>query len=420
MQPRIYFSDEHHIREGLIDADALIVLTTLQEAGYTAYLVGGGVRDLLMGGEPKDYDISTSAHPEEIKELFGRKCLLIGRRFRLAHIRFGEKIIEVSTFRAGSAEDAELITRDNIWGTPEEDVLRRDFTMNGLYYDPSDHRIIDYVGGFQDLNQGLLRTIGDPHLRFKQDPVRMLRCLKFLARFNLKVDPPTLEAIEVNCHEILKSAPARLLEEILRMLESGASAPFIRLLEKHGLFDLLYPLLGQALKTEVSERIFAFLERADALICERKPKSLPRPTLFASFLFPLLEAVVQIDFVEEGSRPPLHRIHRIARSLVEELCVHAFPRAPRRFAHDLIYVLETQYRFTPLTRRKIRKEALLAQPEYPAARFFLELRTRLDPSLEEVAAEWELKEPPAPGSRRRPRRTRHSRGRSSSARSAKR
>ena len=159
MSPKIYQSDQHTLDRNQCDPNSLKVIQTLQQAGHVAYLVGGSVRDLLLKSKPKDYDISTSARPEEIKSLFRSQCLLIGRRFRLAHIRFGRKVFEVSTFRAGDTDSAELIVRDNVWGTPEQDVLRRDFTINGLFYDPSTETIIDFVDGYADLRKNYLRTI---------------------------------------------------------------------------------------------------------------------------------------------------------------------------------------------------------------------------------------------------------------------
>ena len=154
-EPILYSPQAHHIDASLIDPDALEVIQKLQEHGHIAYLVGGGVRDLLSGATPKDFDVSTSARPEEVKKVFGRRCLLIGRRFRLAHIRFGKKVIEVATFRRRDSDEGELIVEDNAWGTPEEDALRRDFTLNGLFYNPLDETIIDYVGGVRDLEKGL-------------------------------------------------------------------------------------------------------------------------------------------------------------------------------------------------------------------------------------------------------------------------
>ena len=194
MQPKTYTFEEHQISPDRIDPHALQVIDKLRQAGYKAYLVGGGVRDLLLNQRPKDFDVSTSAEPEEIRSLF-RNALLIGRRFRLAHIRFGKKVIEVATFRAGDPETAGLIIRDNVWGSEEEDVMRRDFTINGLFYNPENQTVIDYVGGFPDVEKRILRTIGQPEVRFIQDPVRMIRLLKFCARFDLEIDRPSHEAL---------------------------------------------------------------------------------------------------------------------------------------------------------------------------------------------------------------------------------
>ncbi|MEN9654702.1 MAG: poly(A) polymerase, partial [Chlamydiota bacterium] len=208
MQPKVYTPDQHGITLEHVDPNAAHVIETLRKAGHTAYLVGGGVRDLLLKQTPKDFDISTSAKPEEIRRLF-RSAILIGRRFRLAHVRFGSDIIEVSTFRAGETETSELIVRDNVWGSEEEDVLRRDFTINGLFYDPTTQTVIDYVEGYPDIEKRVLRTIGHPEQRFRQDPVRMIRLIKFMARFDLAIDPPTLEAL-LSCKEhIVHSSSAR-------------------------------------------------------------------------------------------------------------------------------------------------------------------------------------------------------------------
>ena len=183
MPPRILPRAEHTVSRRNIDPDALKVLYRLKSHGFTAYLVGGGVRDLLLGRKPKDFDIATSAHPQAVKRLF-RNCFIIGRRFRLCHVRFGKKVVEVSTFRrlAEAQQGETLIVRDNTFGTPEEDAFRRDFTVNALFYDIATFSVIDYVAGLEDLQQRLIRTIGDPATRFREDPVRMLRAVALAAR----------------------------------------------------------------------------------------------------------------------------------------------------------------------------------------------------------------------------------------------
>src|SRR2546423_3599875 len=212
VEPRIVPREAHPISRRDIDPDALKVLYRLRQGEYTAYLVGGSVRDLLLGRRPKDFDIGTSAHPQQVKRLF-RNCWIIGRRFRLAHVKFGNKVIEVATFRRQLAageeivaegvpapdpttpEGQHLIHHDNTFGTPEEDAFRRDFTINALAYDISDFSIIDYVGGLEDLRAGVVRAIGDPEVRLREDPVRMLRAIALAARLNFTIDPPVLDAI---------------------------------------------------------------------------------------------------------------------------------------------------------------------------------------------------------------------------------
>jgi poly(A) polymerase len=312
--PNIYSLDTHQLPIEKIDPDALYVMKKLKDAGYIAYLVGGGVRDLLLGKTPKDFDISTSAEPEQIRRLF-RNCLLIGRRFRLAHIRFGQKILEVSTFRSGDNEADTLILRDNQWGTPEEDVYRRDFTINGLYYDASNQTIIDYVGGYEDIKKGYLRTIGQPFLRFKQDPVRMLRLLKFRARFNLEIDHDAHIALLETRHEIIKSSSARVLEEVLRMLESGAAHPFFKLLSDYGLMQLLMPDVAAFLETEEGEQILSFLQEVDASCFHVNMPPVDRAVLLCCIVFPLLEKRIKKKFIDREKLPHFGEIQDEAHDL---------------------------------------------------------------------------------------------------------
>lgn len=263
MTPTIYPKEEHGIELDSIDPKALYILEKLCHAKYTAYLVGGGVRDLLLKKKPKDFDIATSAKPEEIKKVFPN-ALLIGKRFRLAHVRFGKKVIEVSTFRAGNIENEDLIVEDNVWGSPEEDALRRDFTINGLFYESGKQVVIDYVGGYLDLQKKCLRAIGQPYLRFKQDPVRMIRCLKFEARYGFEVDEKARFAL-IDCKaEITKSSQARVLEELLRMLESGAAHAFFKLMTDHGLLQQLLSAITDFIEHPTGNEIYAYLQEVDA------------------------------------------------------------------------------------------------------------------------------------------------------------
>ncbi|MEI6210985.1 MAG: polynucleotide adenylyltransferase PcnB [bacterium] len=240
--------EDHNVSRKNIDPDALRVLYRLSESGFTTYLVGGSVRDLLMGRHPKDFDISTDAHPAQIRKLF-RNCYLVGRRFRLAHVVFGRKVIEVSTFRKPpQADEADENVpgglyqhEDNTFGTPEEDARRRDFTVNGLFYDIRTFRVIDYVGGLRDLERRTLSSIGDPNIRFCEDPVRMMRAVRFAARLDFRMDWSCRRALRRHYAEISKASAPRLLEEIMRLFGHSCSAAAFRLLWEHRLMSVLLP-----------------------------------------------------------------------------------------------------------------------------------------------------------------------------------
>lgn len=388
MQEKIYTSDDHHIRNDLIDPRALQVLEKLHEAGYTAYLVGGGVRDLLMRKKPKDFDISTSAKPEEIKALFQRSCLLIGRRFRLAHIRFGRHIIEVATFRAGDPTDGELIVQDNIWGTPEEDVLRRDFTINGLFYDPLDHKIIDYVGGFEDLKQHYLRTIGEPNLRFKQDPVRMIRMQKFRARFGFHADPKALEALE-NCrHEIKKSSSARVLEEMFRMLESGASEAFFRLLVESKILEVLFPHLNAYFLEPLGEQLYAYLKAADSMNVKGRYQTLDRSILTAALIYPIVEHEIRLRFQDQEKTVHIGDVMALSDELIQDLLFEPYSHFPRKIRLRAHFLLHMQYRLTPLDKKRRPRTRIVRQKGFIYALTFLKLRALIHPELFKTYEHW--------------------------------
>lgn len=380
-QPKIYTADDHHIRNDLIDPNALYVLRKLHEAGFIAYLVGGSVRDLLMHKKPKDYDISTSAEPQEVKNLFKRQCILVGRRFPLAHILFGREYIEVATFRAGDPEDDKLITEDSLWGTPEQDVHRRDFTINGLFYDPLDHKIIDYVEGFEDLKKHLLHSIGDPYVRFKQDPVRMIRMLKFQARFGFHVQKEALLAQEALREEITKSSPARVLEEIFRMLESGAAEPFFRILYRSKFLHTLLPKLTEYIDLDQEERFFAYLKSVDALNTQGTYRTLFREILAAAILFPIVEMELEKSFKNQGNFPSMGKILETIDNLIQELFVDSFTHFPKRLRFGAYYITEMQYRLTPLDKRKTPPKRLAKQKNFLQPLLFLKLRSLMDPDL---------------------------------------
>jgi poly(A) polymerase len=289
MAPRILPRPQHTVSRKGIDPDALKVLYRLKNHGFVAYLVGGGVRDLLLARRPKDFDIGTSAHPQAVKRLF-RNCFVIGRRFRLCHVRFGKKVVEVSTFRKQTLPDQgdTLIRRDNTFGTPEEDAFRRDFTVNALFYDIATFSVIDYVGGLEDLDRRTIRTIGDPVVRFREDPVRMLRAVALGARLGFTIERDTLEAIRFLRGEIVKSSPARLLEEIYKILRQGASRQTFEALHEVGLLAYLLPEADRAI-AEQPERLLGSLSRLDDYRNAglAAPEELGNAVLMGTLLVPL-------------------------------------------------------------------------------------------------------------------------------------
>lgn len=383
MQPKVYPLEEHKIPIDQIDPDAVYVIARLRQAGHKAYLVGGGIRDLLLKQRPKDFDVSTSARPEEIRSLF-RSAILIGRRFRLAHVRFGKKIIEVSTFRAGETANADLIVRDNVWGSEEEDVLRRDFTINGLFYDTESQSIIDYVGGYPDLEKKVLRTIGQPEIRFAQDPVRMIRLIKFCARFDFDIDPQTLQAL-LNCKgEILKSSSARVLEELLRMLESGSAKPFFHLLHEYGLLSPLLPRVANYFEATPDNEILALLCEADA---ETRKQEADRAVLIAALVFPLFRSRLLERAQSSGRSFHLGIVQEEAYRVVDETFA-PFLTLPRRLSSMAAFVLSSQFRIQPLDDRPLRRLRPPREPLFLHALQLFKLRAGIQPELLPFYTAW--------------------------------
>jgi poly(A) polymerase len=387
VQPTTYSFDEHQLNQNLIDKDALFVIHSLRGVGHSAYLVGGCVRDLLTGTTPKDFDISTSARPEQIKRLFGRRCILIGRRFRLAHLRFGKKVLEVSTFRAGEMTE-DLIVQDNVWGTEQEDVLRRDFTINGLYYDPETQTVIDYVGGWKDLQKRVLHTIGDPKVRFQQDPVRMIRLLKFQARLGFKASSDVQAGLKDCLPEITKSSPARVLEELFRMMESCASAKFFKMMLDSGLCHRLSPRFAEQLGGPFGPAIFSYLSAADRINKNASRFPIERAVLAASILYPVLEAELQTQFIQQGNIPNQGEIFTAAHTLTRDIMIASFTHFPRRISSAIAYILVTQFRFTPFKNKRQNHIRLFRIREFPQALRLLKIRATVDQEFQNVYIEW--------------------------------
>lgn len=387
VQPKIYTRSEHPIRKDHIDEHALSAILRLQHEGYTAYLVGGSVRDLLVKLHPKDYDISTSARPEEIKKIFGRQCLLIGRRFRLAHLRYGEKIIEAATFRAGDPTSSSLIVRDNRWGSEEEDVLRRDFTMNALFFDPTEEKILDYVGGVEDIHRGLLQTIGEPQTRFKQDPVRMIRLLKFQARFGFRSCENTLHAMKQCRYEILKSSQARVLEEVLKMLESGKSAPFFRLVTDHGFMELLFPCFHHFF-TDAKDAAMSYLTAIDEVNSNPAGK-LDRTLLLSAIIFPILEQEVMTLTQDRQSPLPTKEIIHLAETLLHGISTSSFVHFPKRLLQSVYMIIVNQFRLTPHNEPPKFRSRFHSIYDFQDALSFLRIRALVKPELSSALEQWE-------------------------------
>jgi poly(A) polymerase len=381
-EPVIIAREAHSISRKQIDPDALKVLYRLNQSNYTAFLVGGSVRDLLLGRRPKDFDIGTSAHPYQIKKLF-RNCWIIGRRFRLAHVRFGNKTIEVATFRRPVSQEelaavdepqpetamrAEgdqtadlLVHRDNTFGTPEEDAFRRDFTINALFYDIATFSIIDYTGGLDDLRAGLVRCIGEPAERFQEDPVRMLRAVAMAARLGFRIDAPIDAAIARTRGEIARSAPARLIEEFYKLLRSGASELAFRMMAER---RLLEPIAHE-LQRNADARLWRSLAALDAYRrrFEDIPDTLTNAILLGSLLIPLgysLRTLLPVPGTQDERRKE------------PRLSIGMLPLA-RRDVERLRQILSLQQRLMDMNLSPRAKRALMHRGPFREAMTWLEI-----------------------------------------------
>ncbi len=391
--PRVIPRSEHRISRANISDNALKVLYRLHNAGYEAYLVGGGVRDLSLGREPKDFDVATDARPEAVKELF-RNCRLIGRRFRLAHVHFGPEIIEVATFRALDDPNSEsngdrviedgLIVRDNVYGTLAEDALRRDFTINSLYYNIADFSVVDHAGGMEDLQAGVVRLIGDPEVRYREDPVRMLRAIRFAVKLGFKIHPDTARPIGPMA-ELLRNIPAaRLFEESLKLFMAGTALESFEALRKYGLFGELFPGVEQALARDTGGTGVRFislaLKNTDQRVAEGKPVT---PTfLFAALLWPAVRDAMQ-GYLEQDMNE-MAALQAAAQDAIHDQLQRV--GIPKRFSIPIRELWMLQPRLERKGgRRSLR---LLGHPRFRAAYDFMLLRAEVGEVDPEVAAWW--------------------------------
>ena len=391
--PVVIPNADHPISRDQISSSALKVLNGLKAAGYASFLVGGCVRDLMLGREPKDFDVVTDAHPEQVRDLF-RNARLIGRRFQLVHVRYGREIIEVATFRAApEAEDeassADLseqgrILRDNVFGTQAEDALRRDFTVNALYFDAADYSIVDYVSGVEDLKQGVLRVIGDPVQRYREDPVRLLRAVRFAAKLGFRLSPEA----EAPIHEIAPLLddvpPARRFEEVLKLFHGGSALKTFEMLRHYRLFGYLFPLTEASLRREQDGFPLALIPRALASTDDRinLGKPVTPAFLFAVMLWHAMQQKAE-QMVANGMG--WYEANQFASQWVIQQQSLA-TSVPRRFSTPTREIWAMQSRLTRRAGKRAFK--LLDHPRFRAAYDFLVLRAELGEADAELANWW--------------------------------
>ncbi|HMA31382.1 MAG TPA: polynucleotide adenylyltransferase PcnB [Casimicrobiaceae bacterium] len=411
--PRVYGPDRHQVRREHLSNAAQNVTRKLQEAGFKAFIVGGAVRDLLLGIEPKDFDIATDATPEQVKPLF-RRAFIIGRRFRLVHVHLGNEVIEVSTFRAaqtdGDATDEHgRLLSDNVYGSQAEDAVRRDFTINALYFDPATESIWDYVGGFVDTRARRLKLIGPPVTRYREDPVRMLRAVRLAAKLSLTIESRTAEPIPRLASLMQNVPPARLFDEMQKLLLSGHALETLKSLRAHGLSHGLLPLLDVILEQPFGQKfIDAALAGTDARV--REGKGVSPAFLFATLLWH--EVLATWNAAKERGERPLPALFdamdKVLSAQAERIAI------PRRFEATIKEIWSLQPRFEQ--RAGSRPFRLLEHPRFRAAYDILALRGESGEAAQSLVDWWTrfqdanqaereamLRPDEAPKKRRRPR-----------------
>jgi poly(A) polymerase len=402
LEPHIIPRDNHPISRKNISDAALKVIARLRSAGFQAYLVGGSVRDLMLGKHPKDFDVATDARPEQVRELF-RNSRIIGRRFRIVHVRFGPEIIEVTTFRGShEPEEAEppegrraphgvavrnadgMLLRDNVYGTVEEDAVRRDFTVNALYYTTADFSVRDYTGGVPDLHARLIRMIGDPATRFREDPVRMLRAVRFAAKLNFTIHEQTAEPIYELAPLLSGVAPARLFDETLKLFLAGHAAQTYELLWEYDLFPVLFPATANAIEADESgiydELVMLALANTDRRVSQQKPVT--PAFLYAVLLWPALKREFDSE-VAKGVPVPL-AVQQAASTVLSDQQRHI--SIPRRFSLPAREIWELQWRLP--NRQPRRVQNLMENPRLRAAYDFLLLREEAGEQLGGLGEWW--------------------------------
>lgn len=383
-QPVIIPRAQHGISRKDIHPNALKVLYRLHSAGFSAYLVGGCVRDLLLGYHPKDFDVATDAHPEDVRKIF-KNCRLIGRRFRLAHVVFGRDIIEVATFRAEHNEKhgslKGMILRDNEYGTIEDDAWRRDFTINALYYNIADFSVVDYVGGMQDIQTKTLRIIGDANVRYREDPMRILRAVRIAGKLDLQISADTEKPLQTLNHLLQDMSTSRSFLEILKLFQGGSLFATFLLLQKYQLFEKLFPQSATLLKNSAAKSFIEIaLKNADQRLTEGK--TISPAFLFAVFLwYPIQQ---ETDQLKSDGLPIYVALEKSIRNVLQtEAKFLSIPRAITQTIHDICFL---QLRFN--NRHGARPYRLLEHPRFRAAFDLILLRAQVEQPLQELAQWW--------------------------------
>lgn len=389
--PVVIPPSEHTISQNDISKEALKVLYRLHEAGYDAFLVGGGVRDLLLGLHPKDFDVVTNATPEEVRKLFSNSRI-IGRRFKLVHVRYGREIIEVATYRGYDPEhehhlrsNTGMILRDNVYGSLEEDALRRDFTINALYYNIADFSVVDDVGGMTDIKNRNLRVIGDPDERYREDPLRMLRAIRLSSKLNLNIDPDSKKSIKKNAELLIQIPSARLFDEFLKISMGGHAAKTFEKLEKENLFHILFPALWKLYngpgKNAIRKFIGLALESTDQRIKEEK--GVNPAFLIAVIMWPIFEDALKFH-LNSGVKMYV----AIARAQIDSLKNHQMPMSvPRRLMNIIEDIWLLQFQLKHTQRAKIFRT--LHHQRFRAAYDFMLLRAESGEPLKNLCRWWE-------------------------------
>lgn len=383
---------EHGLNNELISPNALNVISELQKAGYSAFLVGGGIRDILLDGQPKDFDVATNATPEEVKRSF-RNAMIIGRRFRIVHVRFGREIIEVTTFRAHHEQSENrreaqrsqtgMLLRDNVFGDIQSDAIRRDFTVNALYYDPSSGDLVDYTHGLHDLQLRELNMIGEPADRYREDPVRMLRAVRFSAKLGFVIGESTAKPISRMAHLLTDVSPARLFDEVLKLLMNGSATATLALLREHNLFSQLFPQTDQLINQDAfaEKLVEQAMVNTDKRI--RRGKRVTPAFIYAVFLWPALQ-VASKQLIQREKLSPQDAMQKAAQGVVGQQL--AATSIPKRFLIPMREIWSLQLR---LPKREGRRAFLLLEhPRFRAAYDFLLLREDAGENLDNLGLWW--------------------------------